>query len=93
MDDLHNSTEAVVTALARVCVAVIQLWGITAVSLRSTSSTMARVEVAIRVDGSSLVAAIAVKVESRLELELDLVRTLGESCEDISLDVLGHRRG
>lgn len=93
MNDSHNSTEAVVTALARVCVAVVQLWGITAVSLRSTSSTMPRVEVTIRVDSSSLVAAVAVKVKSRLELELGLVCTPGESCEDVSLDVLSHGRG
>jgi hypothetical protein len=93
MHDLHDSTEAVVAALAGVCVAVFQLVRITAVSLRSTSSTMAGVEVAIRVDSSSLVATVAVKVKGRLELVLGLIRTPGESCEDVSLDVLGHRRG
>lgn len=92
-DDLHNSTEAVVAALARVCVAVLQLVGITAVSLRSSSSSMAGVDVAIRVDSSSLVAAVAVKIKSGLEFVLGLIRTAGESCDDVSLDVLGHRRG
>lgn len=83
--DLHDSAEAVVAALARVGVAVLQLVRITAITLRSASGSVARVDVAVGVDGRSLIAAIRVKVEVRLELELELVGALGKSSNDISL--------
>jgi hypothetical protein len=54
---------------------------------------VARVKVAIRVDSSSLVAAIAVEIKSRLELKLDLICAPGKGCEDVSLNVLGYWRG
>lgn len=89
---LHNSADTIVTTLARIGVAVFQLGRITTVSLRSTRGTVSWVEVAIRVNGSSLVTAITVKVKRRLELELNLIRTLREGSEDVSLALLGDWR-
>lgn len=91
-NDLHNSADTIVTTLARIGVAVFQLGRITTVSLRSTCGTVTRVEVAIRINGSSLVAAIAVKVKRRLELEFNLIRTLRKGSEDVSLDLFGDGR-
>src|SRR5690348_8557098 len=88
--DLHNGTEAIVAALARIGVAVIKLGRITTVSLGSTSGAMTRVQVAIRINGGGLVAAVAVEVKSRLELVLDVRSASREGCENVSL---GNRNG
>lgn len=89
---LHDSADAVVTARTRVDVAVLELMGVAAVSFGSASCVLSGVAVAIGVDSGCVVAAIRIEVEERLELELKLGGTLGESRDDVS-SLAGRRRG
>lgn len=83
---IHDGTNAVVAAGARVSVAVLQLRRVTALALRSAGGSLAGVCVAAGVDSSRVVAAVAVKVEEWLELVLDIAGTAGQSADDVTLD-------
>lgn len=67
---------------------------ITAVTLRSASVALAGVRVAVAIDTSGIITTITVEVEERLELELKVRATLGESTNDIAFEtVCGRRSG
>ena len=69
---------------------------VTAVALRSASVALAGVRVAVAIDTRSIITAIAIEVEERLELELKVRATLGESTNDVAFETVcgrgsGHR--
>ena len=91
---VHDGAVAIVAALARVGVAVVQLGWVTAVALRSTGGALAGVGVAAGVNGSGVVAAVAVEVEERLEAALSGISGTGQRGEDVALgDGAGSRQG
>lgn len=89
---IHDSTNTIVAALARVDVAVLKLMGVTAITLRSACGILSRVGVAVWVDGSCVIATIRVKVKKWLKLELDIVSAFRERCQDVT-SPQGCRRG
>jgi hypothetical protein len=91
---VHDGAVAVVAALAGVGVAVVQLRRVAAVTLWGAGGALAGVGVAAGVDGGGVVAAVAVKVEERLEAALSGIGGTRQRSEDVTLgDGAGSRQG
>lgn len=80
----HDSADSVVAARTRVDVAVLQLMRIAAIALRGACGVMPGVAVAGRINGSSIIAAVCVVVEHRLELKFEIRGTLRDSRDDVA---------
>lgn len=82
---VHKGAVAVVASLRRIGVTVFELGAVAALALRRAGCALAGVGAAGRVDGGGVVAAVGVKVEKRLQLDLEGVVSLGQALEDVSL--------